>query len=148
LGVTYDPLRDELFAAKRGQGAWLNDQLIHVSKTPALDRALLVTGFPYDRRTNPDNNVRQYVALMMKSQGVVRAGSAALDLASVASGRLDGYWEYGIKAWDSAAGVLMVNEAGGCATNPAGERLTSWARNVAASNSLIHGEMLAALQAA
>jgi myo-inositol-1(or 4)-monophosphatase len=148
LGVTYDPLRAELFTARRGQGARLNDRLIHVSKTPVLDQSLLATGFPYDRRTNPDNNVRQHYALLMKSHGVVRAGSAALDLASVASGRLDGYWEYHIKAWDSAAGVLMVNEAGGCATNPAGDRLASWASNVVASNSLIHAEMLAALQSA
>jgi myo-inositol-1(or 4)-monophosphatase len=148
LGVTYDPLRDELFTARRGQGARLNDRLIHVSKTALLDRALLVTGFPYDRRTNPDNNVRQYIALMLKSQGVLRAGSAALDLASVASGRLDGYWEFQIKAWDSAAGILLVNEAGGCATNPVGERLHGGAGQVVASNDLIHTELLAALRAA
>ena len=148
LGVTYDPLRDELFTAKRGQGARLNDRMIHVSETPLLDQSLLATGFPYDRRTNSDNNVRQHNMLLMKSHGVIRAGSAALDLASVAGGRLDGYWEYRIKAWDSAAGILMVNEAGGCATNPAGDRLSGWASNVVASNNLIQAEMLAALQSA
>ncbi len=148
LGVTYDPLRDELFSARRGQGAHLNDRLIHVSATPLLDRALLSTGFPYDRRTNPHNNARQFVDFMLRSQGVLRVGSAALDLAYVANGRLDGFWEFRLNAWDTAAGVLLVNEAGGHVSDPSGVALHSWVRDVVASNGLIQDEMLGVLRSA
>lgn len=146
LGVTYDPLRDELFTARRGQGARLNDRPIRVSSTPVLDRSLLTTGFPYDRRTNPHNNLRQHNAFMLKSHGVLRGGSAAIDLACVACGRNDGYWEFRLNAWDVAAGILMVNEAGGRVTNPAGEMVHRWSGDVVASNGLIHDEMLEVLQ--
>lgn len=146
LGVTYDPLRDELFTARRGQGARLNDRPIHVSATPVLDRSLLTTGFPYDRRTNPHNNLQQHNAFMLKSHGVLRGGSAAIDLACVACGRNDGYWEFRLNAWDVAAGILMVNEAGGRVTNPAGEVVHGWSSDVVASNGLIHDEMLGVLQ--
>jgi myo-inositol-1(or 4)-monophosphatase len=142
IGVTYDPLRDELFAARRGQGATLNGQPIHVSSTSPLDRSLLVTGFPYDRRTNPNNNARQFVEFMLRSQGVLRVGSAALDLAYVACGRLDGFWEFRLSPWDTAAGVLLVDEAGGQVTDPTGAPQQSWTRNVVASNGLIQAEML------
>jgi len=142
LGVTYDPLRDELFAARRGCGAWLNDRAIHVSKTPRLDRALLCTGFPYDRRTNPLNNTRQFVDFLMSSQAVLRVGSAALDLAYVACGRLDGYWEFRLNAWDYAAGVLLVREAGGQITEPDGLPLRQWSGRVVASNGLFHAAMI------
>ena len=146
LGVTYDPLRNELFTAWRGQGARLNNRPIHVSSTPVLDRSLLTTGFPYDRRTNPHNNLRQHNAFMLKSHGVLRGGSAAIDLACVACGRNDGYWEFRLNAWDVAAGTLMVNEAGGRVTNPAGEVVHGWSGDVVASNGLIHNEMLGVLR--
>jgi myo-inositol-1(or 4)-monophosphatase len=142
IGVTYDPLRDELFAARRGQGAWLNDRAIHVSRTPRLDQALLCTGFPYDRRTNPLNNTRQFVDFLLRAQGVSRVGSAALDLAYVACGRLDGYWEFRLSAWDMAAGVLLVNEAGGKTSEPDDSPMRQWTGRIVASNGLFHAEMI------
>jgi myo-inositol-1(or 4)-monophosphatase len=142
LGVTYDPLRDELFTARRGRGAQLNDRAIHVSKTPLLDRALLCTGFPYDRRTNPLNNTQQFTDFLLQSQAVLRVGSAALDLAYVACGRLDGFWEFRLNAWDMAAGVLLVNEAGGHTSEPDGSPVRQWSGRVVASNGLLHAEMI------
>lgn len=142
IGVTYDPLRDELFAARRGRGAWLNDQRIRVSTTPRLDRALLCTGFPYDRRTNPLNNTQQFVDFLMQAQSVSRVGSAALDLAYVACGRLDGFWEFRLNAWDMAAGLVLVQEAGGHATEPDGAAVHQWTGRIVASNSLFHAEMI------
>lgn len=142
LGVTYDPLRDELFTARRGQGAWLNDRASHVSQTPLLDRALLCTGFPYDRRTNPLNNTQQFVDFLLQSQAVLRVGSAALDLAYVACGRLDGFWEFRLNAWDMAAGVLLVNEAGGHTSEPDGSPVRQWSGRVVASNGVFHAEMI------
>jgi len=118
VGATYDPIYDELYAAQRGQGAYLNGERLQVSVAPTLDKALLVTGFPYDRRTNPHNNIRQFADFSLRAQGVLRLGSAALDLGAVAAGRLDGYWEFKINPWDIAAGVLMVTEAGGQVTAP------------------------------
>jgi len=120
LGVTFDPLRDELFIAQRGRGAFLNGRPIHVSDTPDLAHSLLVTGFPYDRQTSAHNNVRQHEAFLMRSQGVLRVGSAALDLASVACGRLDGFWEFKLSPWDMVAGALLVELAGGRVTDPSG----------------------------
>jgi myo-inositol-1(or 4)-monophosphatase len=142
LGVTYDPLRDELFAARRGQGARLNDRVFHVSKTSVLDRALLCTGFPYDRRTNPLNNTRQFTDFLLQSQAVLRVGSAALDLAYVACGRLDGFWEFRLSAWDMAAGVLLVNEAGGHTSEPDGAPVRQWSGRIVASNGVFHKEMI------
>src|SRR5262245_45313304 len=113
VGVLYDPMRDELFTGQRGQPAWLNGRRLAVSHITVLEQALLATGFPYDRRRNADNNHREFVALNLASQGVRRAGSAALDLAYVASGRLDGYWEQRLGPWDVAAGDLLVACAGG-----------------------------------
>ncbi len=147
LGVTYHPIHEELYTARRGQGAFLNGQRLHVSSTPLLDRSLLATGFPYDRRTNPNNNIKQFTDFSLRSQGVLRVGSAALDLACVASGRLDGFWEFKLNPWDTAAGVLIVNEAGGRVTTPSGEPLHTATRNIVASNGLIHEEMLAVLAA-
>jgi len=142
LGVTYDPLRDELFTARRGQGARLNDRAIHVSKTSLLDRALLCTGFPYDRRSNPLNNTQQFTDFLMQSQAVLRVGSAALDLAYVACGRLDGFWEFRLSPWDMAAGVLLVNEAGGQTSEPDGSSVRQWSGRIVASNGLFHAEMI------
>ncbi|HZY46025.1 MAG TPA: inositol monophosphatase family protein [Anaerolineae bacterium] len=146
LGVVIDPLRNELFAARKGQGSWLNDRRIKVSATEQLDRSLLVTGFPYDRRTNPHNNLREDSAFLMMAQGVLRSGSAAIDLASVACGRVDGYWEFRLSPWDVAAGILLVNEAGGRVTNVEGEQLAVPHTDVVASNGLIHAEMMSVLR--
>ncbi len=145
IGVTYNPLSDELYTARRGQGAFLNGERLQVSVVPVLDQALLVTGFPYDRRTNPDNNLRQFADFLLRAQGVLRLGSAALDLGAVAAGRLDGYWEAGIKPWDIAAGALLVTEAGGQVTLPNGSPFDLFARKIVASNGLIQAELLAVL---
>ncbi len=121
LGVVYDPMRDECFSAEAGSGAWLNDDPIHPSSTSDLDHTLLVTGFPYDIRTTQENNLDHYAHLALKTQGVRRLGSAALDLCYVACGRFDGFWELSLKAWDVAAGALIALESGAVVTNMAGE---------------------------
>lgn len=112
LGAVYDPLRDEMYLGERGRGAWLNGRPIHASTVDSLDQSLLVTGFPYDIRTHPENNLEQFTRFMLLSQGVRRLGSAALDLCYVAAGRLDGFWEVRLKPWDVAAGGLIAEEAG------------------------------------
>src|SRR3974390_1614627 len=140
-GVLYDPTRDELFSAEMGKGAFLNGQKIEVSKTPRLKEALVATGFPsHKRHKNP--NIFFYHVLTLRSHGVRRAGSAALDLASVACGRFDGFWEFNLNAWDTCAGILIVEEAGGKVTGLKGEALEVTDRNVVASNGLIHRECL------
>jgi myo-inositol-1(or 4)-monophosphatase len=121
LGVVYDPMRVECFSAQYGAGARLNGQLIHPASTFDLDHALLVTGFPYDIRTNPQNNLDLYAHMALHTQGVRRLGSAALDLCYVACGRFDGFWELSLKSWDVAAGALIAREAGAVVTNMAGE---------------------------
>jgi myo-inositol-1(or 4)-monophosphatase len=145
LGVVYDPTRDELFSGERGKGARCNGRRLRVSETPTLARALLATGFPYDYATNPDNNARQFSALVGRVQGVRRPGSAALDLAYVAMGRFDAHWELRLQPWDSAAGALLVTEAGGRLTNWRGEPWTPWDERLVASNSRIHDEIIQAL---
>jgi len=117
FGVVYDPMQEECFSAERGQGARLNGQSLQVSTTADLNHSLLVTGFPYDIRTNPDNNLNHYAHFALCSQGVRRLGSAALDLCYVAAGRFDGYWELRLKAWDVAAGGLIAQEAGAVVTD-------------------------------
>ena len=112
-GVVYDPLRDELFTASRGDGAFLNDRRMRVSTRPGLEGALLVTGFPYRQREHLDAQIDMTRALLGQAEDIRRTGSAALDLAYVANGRLDGYFETGLKPWDMAAGCLLVREAGG-----------------------------------
>lgn len=145
VGVTYNPITEELYTAQRGQGAFLNGGRLRVAATPALDRALLVTGFPYDRRTNPRNNLQQFADFSLLAQGVLRLGSAALDLGAIAAGHLDGYWEFKINPWDIAAGALLVTEAGGRVSAVEGGPLNLYERNIVASNGLIHDEMLAVL---
>jgi myo-inositol-1(or 4)-monophosphatase len=113
VGVVFDPVRQELFRAAKGLGATCNRRSIRVSATPDLSKSLLVTGFAYDRRQTPDNNYAEFSHLTHLTQGVRRDGAAALDLAYVAAGRLDGYWERGLSIWDIAAGVVLVEEAGG-----------------------------------
>jgi myo-inositol-1(or 4)-monophosphatase len=146
FGLIYDPLREELFSARAGQGAFLNDERVHVSAATNLHESLLVTGFAYDVHTNPDNNFDEFAAFHMHTQGVRRLGSAALDLAYVACGRLDGYWELQIEAWDVAAGVLLVREAGGLVTRVDGspDVLASPA-SVLAANPTLHADMAALL---
>ena len=146
LGVIYDPLREELFQALAGGGASLNGEPLRVSETGSLQEALLVTGFPYDIRTNPQNNLDHYSRLALLSLGVRRLGSAALDLAYVAAGRFDGYWELRLNPWDWAAGVLLVQEAGGRATDFRGsEEVLVGADTLVATNGRVHDELRAAL---
>ncbi len=147
LGAVYDPMQDEYFCAERGSGAWLNGNPLSVSEAQDLNDSLLVTGFPYDIRTNPENNLDHYASFALRSQGVRRLGSAALDLAYVAAGRFDGYWEPGIKLWDIAAGILIVQEAGGTVTDiHGGPDYLSPTPSVLAANPRIHSQMLEVLQ--
>ncbi len=139
-GVIYDPLRDECFQAERGKGAWLNGRRIQVSKVKTLQEALTGTGFPSHKR-HRSPNVHFYHEITLRSHGVRRAGSAALDLAYVACGRLDGYWEFKLNPWDTSAGYLLVEEAGGTLTHFDGGKFTLDSREVFATNGLIKAEM-------
>jgi myo-inositol-1(or 4)-monophosphatase len=142
VGVLYDPTRDELFSAERGSGATLNGKPIHVSKTERLAESILGTGFPsHKRHQNP--NIHFYQQITLRSHGVRRAGSAALDLANVAAGRYDGFWEFNLNPWDTAAGVLIVQEAGGTVTRFDGTLFRLDSREVLATNGLIHEEVVA-----
>jgi myo-inositol-1(or 4)-monophosphatase len=147
FGAVYDPVSDECYTAERGRGAWLNGETIRVSRATELKKSLLVTGFPYDVRTNPKNNLDHYVNFTMRSQGVRRLGSAALDLAYVAAGRLDGFWEIYIHAWDIAAGGLIAQEAGAVVTDiRGGPDFLSPPQSVLAANPAIHAQMLQVLE--
>ena len=140
-GVIFDPTRDELFAAEQGSGAYLNQQRIHVSQTAHLAESLVATGFPsHKRHKNP--NIFFYHQITLHTHGVRRAGSAALDLCCVASGRFDGFWEFNLNPWDTAAGVLMVEEAGGKVTNIRGQPFQLNSRETLASNGLVHEALL------
>ena len=145
VGVVYDPVRDELFAAERGEGATLNGRRVRVSETDDLNRALLCTGFPYDVRERGDF-ARHFRAFIMRAQSVRRDGAAALDLAYVAAGRFDGFYEEGLRPWDVAAGVLLVEEAGGRVTHYDGSPFRIYHPPIAASNGLIHEAMLEVLR--
>jgi myo-inositol-1(or 4)-monophosphatase len=142
VGVIHDPLRGETFAATAGGGATLDGQPIQVSSVGQLADAFLATGFPYDRRTAPDNNVERLDHFLRRSLGVRRAGAAVLDQAYVACGRLDGFWEIRLKPWDVAAGVLLVREAGGRATDFEGGPDCLSGEFIVASNGRIHDDML------
>jgi myo-inositol-1(or 4)-monophosphatase len=139
--VIYDPMRDELFTAERGQGAWLNGKPMRVSRTPELAEALVATGFP-SRKRHESPNIHFYQEFTLRSHGVRRAGSAALDLSYVAAGRLDAYWEFNLNPWDTAAGILLVEEAGGQVTGFSGDKYRLDSREILASNGLIHAELL------
>jgi myo-inositol-1(or 4)-monophosphatase len=140
-GVIYDPLRDEMFTAARGQGANLNGRRMRVSPTPRLSESLVATGFPsHKRHANP--NIHFYQQFTLRSHGVRRAGSAALDLAYVACGRIDAYWELNLNPWDTSAGVLLVQEAGGTVTDFAGGPFQLDSREVLATNGLVREEMI------
>ncbi len=140
-GVIYQPVSGELFTAAKGKGAYLNNKRITVSKVDRLASGLMATGFPSRKRAH-SQNINFYWEYTLRSHGVRRDGSAALDLAAVACGRFDGFWEFGLHAWDTAAGVLLVREAGGMVTTFSGEEYQVGQAETVASNGLIHREML------
>jgi myo-inositol-1(or 4)-monophosphatase len=140
-GVIYDPMRDELFTAERGHGAWLNGRPMHVSRTPDLAESLLATGFP-SRKRHDSPNIHFYHEFTLRSHGVRRAGSAALDLAYVAAGRLEAFWEFNLNPWDTAAGILLVEEAGGKVTDFAGGHFQLNSNEILSSNGLIQDELI------
>ena len=146
IGVVYDPTRDELFVGQQGKGATLNGTPIHVSLTPKLNEALLTTGFAYDVHTAKDNNLKEFCAFTVRARGMRRTGTAAIDLCYIAAGRLDGFWELQLNPWDTAAGKVIVEEAGGKITNYAGEPYSIYGHTLIASNGLIHQEMIDVLK--
>lgn len=141
VGVVYDPYHEEMFTAVAGKGSYKDGILIHVSSAADLEASILATGFPYDKHVNVDNNLKEFSRIVPHIQGVRRMGSAALDLASVACGRIDGYWEKGIKPWDIAAGILIVKEAGGTVSGYRGETINVLGDRIVASNGLIHRQL-------
>lgn len=141
LGLVFHPMMKEMFTAIKGRGAWLNGTPLHVSTAHPLRSSLLATGFPYDSATDPENNFSHFINFQKGSRGIRRAGAAALDLAYVAAGRLDGFWEAKLKPWDVAAGQLLVTEAGGMVTCFRGEPYSVYNHRIVASNGLIHEEM-------
>jgi myo-inositol-1(or 4)-monophosphatase len=146
VGLVYDPLRRECFRAIKDQGATLNGAQIRTSQVNELDKALLATGFPYDRREHVDFYLSFFKSFLPRCQGIRRGGSAALDLCYLACGRIDGFWELKLKPWDIAAGALIVAEAGGTLSNFSGEAFSIWGNETLASNGSIHAEMLATLK--
>ncbi|MDE3168976.1 MAG: inositol monophosphatase [Acidobacteriota bacterium] len=140
VGVVLNPVYNELFAAARGEGAYLNDRRIHVSSVESLSQSLVATGFPTHHRKK-SANINYYWEFTLRSHGVRRDGAAALDLCAVACGRFDGFWEFGLKTWDTAAGTILVREAGGVITDIDGHPFRPGARVVIASNGKIHDEM-------
>jgi myo-inositol-1(or 4)-monophosphatase len=146
VGAVYDPTRKELFTAERGKGAWLNGRPIRVSAAADLVDAMLVTGFPYDVHGRVEEIVGLFGRFVGQARAVRRLGSAAIDLCYVASGRMDGFWESDLKAWDIAAGALIVAEAGGKVTGLDGELFTSRGGQVLATNGRLHEAMLAVIR--
>jgi len=144
IGVTFDPTRNELFAAERGGGASLNGKPIRVSNCEDLGDALIVTGFPYDIKHRNDF-ARHLTEMLLSSRGVRRDGSAAIDMAYVACGRFDGFWEEGLNPWDVAAGVLLIEEAGGQLSYYDGKPFSIYSPPICASNGLLHSQMLKVL---
>lgn len=147
-GLVYNPIREELFQAARGEGALLNGAPIRVSTVDTLERSLLATGFPYDIRENPRNNISHFGYMALRAQAIRRDGSAALNLCYTAMGRFDGYWELTISPWDIAAGSLIVTEAGGQVTRLDGSPFSVYDHEVLASNGRIHGEFTREIQGA
>jgi myo-inositol-1(or 4)-monophosphatase len=146
FGVVFDPTRSELFHAVRGQGAWLNAQPLHVSTESRLEESFLATGFPYDIRSNSEDNLDHFASMSRRAFAIRRFGSAALDLAYVAAGRYDAYWELSVYPWDWAAGILLVREAGGRVTALDGrDTFPLGIASFLASNGLVHDQTLRAL---
>lgn len=139
--VIYDPMRDELYLAERGKGAWLNGKRIHASTIATLEESLVATGFP-SRKRHESPNVHFYQEFTLRSHGVRRLGSAALDLAYVAAGRYEGFWEFNLNPWDTAAGILIVEEAGGKVTDFSGNHYRLDSKEILASNGKIHAELV------
>ena len=148
LGVIYDPTRQDTFVAERGEGAYLNGKKLAVSATPDLNRSLLATGFPYDIRESKDNNLNYFAAMAKEVQAIRRAGAAALDIAYIAAGRFDGFWELKLQPWDMAAGCLLVEEAGGKITDIMGSPWNMLSPNILVSNGRIHEPMIAVFKRA
>lgn len=146
VGAVFNPVLDEIFTATRGGGAFLNGKRIRVSKQEDLDGGFLATGFPYDIRRSKRNNLGHFARFATRCLAIRRAGSAALDLAGVACGRFDGFWELKLKPWDLAAGTLLVSEAGGRVTSPGGGTWSLKQADVVASNGGVHGQMLDVLR--
>jgi myo-inositol-1(or 4)-monophosphatase len=146
VGAVYDPNRRELFTAEHGVGAWLNGAPLRVSSASTLVDSLLVTGFPYDVRDRLSDILDPFAAFLEKARAVRRLGSAAIDLCWVAAGRMDGFWEQGLQAWDTMAGALLVQEAGGRVTALDGGPFRAESGHCLASNGLIHEEMLAVIR--
>lgn len=145
VGTTYDPTRDEMFAAEKGSGASVNNRPIRVSDTTDLGDALIVTGFPYDFKSKPQF-AKHLTDFLYHARGVRRDGSAAIDMAYVACGRFDGFWEEGLNPWDMAAGVLLVEEAGGQVSGYDLSRFSIYKPPILASNGLVHSQMAAILR--
>jgi myo-inositol-1(or 4)-monophosphatase len=145
LGWVFDPMRDEMFRAEAGRGTSLNGAPVRVSGTTDLGKCLLATGFPYDLRTSPDNNLGYWGRFIVRAQAIRRCGSAALDLAYIACGRFDGFWEIKLKPWDMAAGALLVAEAGGRVTRLDGGTFVLDTPGILATNGLVHEAMLGVL---
>jgi myo-inositol-1(or 4)-monophosphatase len=145
VGVIYCPLQDELFCASRGGGSWLNDRRIKVTQTDFLVQALVATGFPYDIRKHIDQVIGQTRSVLPKVRDIRRMGAAAVDLAYVACGRLDGFWETALKPWDTAAGWLLVEEAGGTVTGFGGQKYTPFKGEILASNTILHPLLIEAI---
>jgi myo-inositol-1(or 4)-monophosphatase len=142
LGVVYNPVLKELFVAEKNKGALLNDKRICVSKTRELSKSLLATGFPYDIRESKINNLDHFANFALRVQAIRRAGSAALDLCYLAKGIFDGFWELKLSPWDTAAGILMVKEAGGKVTNFSGKKFSIYEKDILATNGKIHKQMI------
>lgn len=145
LAVVYHTMMDEMFTAVKGEGAYLNGRRLRVSVRHPLRGSLLASGFPYDSATDRENNFAHFVNFQMSARGIRRAGAAALDLAYVAAGRFDGFWESKLKPWDVAAGQLLVTEAGGVVSGFDGGDYSVYQHRIVASNGLIHGEMVEVL---
>jgi myo-inositol-1(or 4)-monophosphatase len=143
--VVYDPFKDDMFEAVRGEGATVNGRTMRVSTAHTLDEALFVTGFPYDRREQAAFYLRYFEAFMVKCRDIRRFGSAALDLCYVACGRFDGFWEWRLKPWDTAAGWLIAEESGGCVTDFDGSAYDPWVPRILATNGHVHREAMALL---
>jgi myo-inositol-1(or 4)-monophosphatase len=141
-GVVYNPIMDELFFARKGGGSFFNGEMMGVSTVSQIGQALLVTGFPYDIATNPNNNLNHWARFIMRAQALRRDGSAGLNLSYVAAGRFDGFWEVRLSPWDMAAGLLIVREAGGMVTSLSGEAFSLYEGGVLASNGLIHKQLV------
>lgn len=148
IGVVYDPMRNELFWARHGEGAYLNDRKLSVSKASTVEESILASGFPYDRHHSEVDNLAQMGVFLKKCQGFRRFGSCALDLCSVAAGRYDGFWEFKLSSWDVAAGVVIAREAGGTVTRIDGSPLgyLTEKNHLVVSNGKIHKEMLDLLE--